>query len=108
MNTAIKVEPQPSSELFNSCVTFPKRFASLRVAIVHYWFMGRTGGERVVEALADIFPQADLFTLVGETASNVGRLAPTKAYYFFSTKNTARPQVSSTYASPTASSSRTI
>ena len=66
MNTAIKVEPQLSSELFDSCVTVPKRLASLRVAIVHYWFVGRTGGERVVEALADIFPQADLFTLLAK------------------------------------------
>ena len=36
----------------------------LRVAIVHYWFVGRSGGERVVESLAEIFPQADLFCLV--------------------------------------------
>jgi glycosyltransferase involved in cell wall biosynthesis len=37
---------------------------NLRVAIVHYWFVGRAGGERVVEALAEVFPQADLFALV--------------------------------------------
>jgi glycosyltransferase involved in cell wall biosynthesis len=36
----------------------------LRVAIVHYWFVTFRGGERVVEALADMFPQADIFTLV--------------------------------------------
>ena len=36
----------------------------LRVAIVHYWFVGRAGGERVVEAMAEVFPQADLFCLV--------------------------------------------
>jgi glycosyltransferase involved in cell wall biosynthesis len=41
-------------------------FSKLRVAIVHYWFVGRTGGERVVEALAEIFPQADLFSLVAD------------------------------------------
>jgi glycosyltransferase involved in cell wall biosynthesis len=35
----------------------------LRVAIIHYWFVKFRGGERVVEALADLFPQADLFTL---------------------------------------------
>jgi glycosyltransferase involved in cell wall biosynthesis len=34
------------------------------VAIVHYWFVKVRGGERVVEALADMFPEADLFTLV--------------------------------------------
>ncbi|MGH9587609.1 MAG: glycosyltransferase [Acidobacteriaceae bacterium] len=36
----------------------------LRVAIVHYWFVSQGGGEKVVEALAEIFPQADLFTLI--------------------------------------------
>jgi len=40
--------------------------SSLRVAIVHYWFVGRAGGERVVEALAEMFPQADLFALVAD------------------------------------------
>jgi Glycosyltransferase len=38
--------------------------SNLRVAIVHYWFIGRAGGERVVEALAELFPNADLFSLV--------------------------------------------
>ena len=40
--------------------------SKLRVAIVHYWFIGRAGGEKVVEALAEIFPQADLYALVAE------------------------------------------
>src|SRR5579864_9414473 len=40
--------------------------SKLRVAIVHYWFIGRAGGERVVEALAEIFPQADIFSLVAD------------------------------------------
>ena len=35
-----------------------------KVAIVHYWFVGFTGGEKVVEVLAEMFPQADLFALV--------------------------------------------
>lgn len=34
----------------------------LRVAIVHYWLNGYGGGERVLEALADIFPNADLYS----------------------------------------------
>jgi glycosyltransferase involved in cell wall biosynthesis len=38
----------------------------LRVAIVHYWFVGRAGGEKVVEALAEVLPQADLFSLVSD------------------------------------------
>lgn len=40
-----------------------KDLSQLRVAIVHYWFVNRRGGERVVEVLAEMFPQADLFTL---------------------------------------------
>jgi glycosyltransferase involved in cell wall biosynthesis len=39
--------------------------AGLRVAVSHYWFKGNGGGERVIEALAEIFPQADFFSLVG-------------------------------------------
>jgi glycosyltransferase involved in cell wall biosynthesis len=35
-----------------------------RVALVHYWLITHRGGERVVEALAEMFPQADVFTLV--------------------------------------------
>lgn len=36
----------------------------LRVAIVHYWFVSQRGGEKVVEQIAEMFPQADLFALV--------------------------------------------
>ncbi len=42
---------------------------NLRVALVHYWFVNHGGGERVVEALGEMFPQADLFALVAEPAS---------------------------------------
>jgi glycosyltransferase involved in cell wall biosynthesis len=37
---------------------------SLRVAIVHHWFVSMAGGERVVNAIAGMFPRADIFTLV--------------------------------------------
>jgi glycosyltransferase involved in cell wall biosynthesis len=40
--------------------------ARARIAIVHYWFVSRRGGERVVEAIAGMFPQADLFSLVAD------------------------------------------
>jgi glycosyltransferase involved in cell wall biosynthesis len=35
-----------------------------RVAIVHYWLVSMRGGEKVVEELCRMFPQADIFTLV--------------------------------------------
>ncbi len=35
----------------------------MRVALVHYWLLGMRGGEKVLEALCRIFPEADIFTL---------------------------------------------
>jgi glycosyltransferase involved in cell wall biosynthesis len=43
--------------------------SQLRVALVHYWLVRRRGGERVLEALAEIFPEADIFTLVLDRAA---------------------------------------
>jgi glycosyltransferase involved in cell wall biosynthesis len=37
---------------------------SLRVALVHDWLTGMRGGEYVLEAIAELFPRADLFTLL--------------------------------------------
>ena len=39
---------------------------SLRVALVHDWLNGMRGGEAVLEAILELFPQAELFTLVAE------------------------------------------
>lgn len=36
----------------------------MRVAVVHYWLVGMRGGEKVLEAILDLFPQADIFTHV--------------------------------------------
>ncbi len=36
----------------------------MKVAIVHYWLVGMRGGEAVVEALCDMFPDADVYTHV--------------------------------------------
>ena len=47
-------------------------FGQMRVALVHYWLVNRRGGERVLETLAEMFPQADIFTLVLDR----GKLAP--------------------------------
>lgn len=35
-----------------------------RVALIHDWLTGMRGGEKVLEVLCDIFPEADVFTLV--------------------------------------------
>lgn len=36
----------------------------MKIAIVHYWLVGMRGGEKVLEALCELFPQADIFTHV--------------------------------------------
>ncbi len=38
----------------------------MRVAIVHHWFVGYRGGEKVIENLLELYPEADLFTLFWE------------------------------------------
>jgi len=35
----------------------------MRCAIVHYWLLGMRGGEKVVEGLARLLPEADIYTL---------------------------------------------
>jgi len=40
----------------------------MRVAIVHYWLLNMRGGEKVVEELCRLYPQADLFTLFYDPA----------------------------------------
>jgi glycosyltransferase involved in cell wall biosynthesis len=40
----------------------------MKIAIIHYWLVGMRGGEKVLEALCDIFPGADVFTHVHRPA----------------------------------------
>jgi len=36
----------------------------MKVAIVHYWLVNMRGGEKVLEALLELYPQADIYTHV--------------------------------------------
>ena len=36
----------------------------MKVALVHFWLVGMRGGERVLEALCKMYPEADIFTHV--------------------------------------------
>jgi len=40
-----------------------------RTAIVHYWLLNRRGGEKVLEALCRLLPDADIFTLFCDPAT---------------------------------------
>lgn len=55
--------PEPSGRVLQAGIP---PLEKARVAIVHYWFRSHRGGERVVEAIAAMFPQADLFALVAD------------------------------------------
>jgi glycosyltransferase involved in cell wall biosynthesis len=41
----------------------------MRVAIVHYWLVSMRGGEKVLESLCQLFPEADIFTHVYDPES---------------------------------------
>jgi glycosyltransferase involved in cell wall biosynthesis len=36
----------------------------MKVALVHYWLLGMRGGEKVLDAICDLYPNADIFTHV--------------------------------------------
>ena len=40
------------------------RFSARRTALVHYWLVGMRGGERVLERILRLYPDADIFTHV--------------------------------------------
>lgn len=50
----------------------------MRVAIVHDWLTGMRGGERCLEIFCELFPEADLFTLLhvpGSVSSAIGQMS---------------------------------
>ncbi len=49
--------PEPASSV-------SRPISSLRIAIVHEWFVNHAGSEKVVEQMLQVFPQADVFALV--------------------------------------------
>jgi glycosyltransferase involved in cell wall biosynthesis len=54
----------------------------LRVALIHDWLTGMRGGEKALEVFCEIFPEADLFTLVylpGTTSPLIERRAVTRS-----------------------------
>ena len=72
----------------------PQKFSDPRVALIHYWYFRRRGGERVFDVIASMFPQADVFMILCDrhaldpelsrhhiTASGLNRLPFVKRYY---------------------------
>jgi len=61
---SLVIPKEPMASLRRSGEQGIASLQKLRVAIVHYWFVSRRGGERVVEAMAKMFPGADLYFAV--------------------------------------------
>lgn len=54
-----------------------KKTENLRVALVHDWLVSMRGGERVLESLCEMFPEATVFTLVhapGSTSPTIEKM----------------------------------
>lgn len=62
MSAQIKVAPKPVEDLPRQI--FPLRGRTLRVALVHDWLEVYAGAEKVLEQLLNIWPEADVYTLV--------------------------------------------
>lgn len=49
----------------SSAAQLAQRTRNMKVAVVHDWIFVRRGGERVLEQILDLFPQADLYCMLG-------------------------------------------
>lgn len=66
----------------------------MKVAIVHYWLVTMRGGEKVVEALCDLFPQADIYTNVYDPSHISDKI---KSHRIFTTKINKWPMAKKLY-----------
>ncbi len=66
----------------------------MKVALIHYWLVGMRGGEKVLEALCEMYPDADIFTHVHIP----GAVSPTIERHRITTSFVSRlPKASSRY-----------
>lgn len=65
---------QASRSEWHPSAAAPARFSQPRVAIVHYWLVSMRGGERVLERMLELYPQADVFTHVYDPGAVSARI----------------------------------
>lgn len=65
---------QPDRGTWQAPTKAPVGFSRPRVAIVHYWLVSMRGGERVLERMLDLYPQADVFTHVYDPGAVSARI----------------------------------
>lgn len=66
----------------------------MKVAIVHYWLVTMRGGEKVLEELCKLFPQADIFTNVYDESKISDTI---KSHKIFTTKINKWPMAKKMY-----------
>src|SRR5258708_25339093 len=54
---------ESEADVASSPALLPQQLSFGRVAVVHDWLTGMRGGEAVLEAILDVVPGAELFTL---------------------------------------------
>lgn len=55
----------------------------MKVALVHYWLVNMRGGEKVLESLCDLFPDADIYTHVYDPTAVSEKIRRHKVYTSF-------------------------
>jgi len=55
----------------------------MKIAIIHYWLVGMRGGEKVLEAICDLYPEADIYTHVVDKTSISSKLKKHTIYTSF-------------------------
>ena len=59
----------------------------MKVAVIHYWFITRRGGEKVVESILKLYPDADVYTLFYDPKIYGDHLKNHKVYTSFLNTN---------------------
>jgi len=52
----------------------------MKVAVIHYWFITRRGGEKVVESILKLYPDADIYTLFYDEKKYGNHISKHKIY----------------------------
>lgn len=54
--------------------------AAVKIALVHDWLLGMRGGERVLDALCELYPDAPIYTLFYDSARVSARIQAHRVY----------------------------
>ena len=64
-------------------IELPANIQNKKVVILHDWLTGFRGGERVLEAICELFPEAPIYTLIHDKGSTSPTIESRKIYTSF-------------------------